>query len=475
MPERWWRRARPREVFNDPAPSLHGRPAALPAAARPAQGSRPARHDPGLPAGAGQRDRRLRLRRALRARRRSLPHERAAADRSRRPAQPLPLPRQGAGTCRAPRRRIWHRRLEIDARTSAGPAASPGSPRPSAAAPTGVRALGDVAVDLWPGETLGLVGESGSGKTTLRPLLLGLTAPDPRQRDRARRQAPCRAARPSAPRTQVKALQIVFQNPNSALNRSHPVRQLIGRALAKLAGVPRRDAQGAAAGADPRGAAGRPLSQRQRPRQLSGGLKQRVAIARAFAGDPRIIVCDEPTSALDVSVQAAILNLLADLQAERRVSYVFISHDLGVGALSLRPHRRALSRPADGDRPGGAGLLRPPSSLYRGAALRRARHRRPAPRAHPPRRARSPAPSIRPAGCVFHTRCPRKLGEICEKPGAAADRQASSGHVIRCHIPFEELGCGGAGPGRAGEGDGLARSQSELSFPLPLRSAGEGT
>src|SRR5258708_30650741 len=130
-------------------------------------------------------------------------------------------------------------------------------------------------------------------------------------------------------RTQLKALQIVFQNPDSALNRRHTVRQLISRPLVKLAGL-----------------SGPALQERLtdlvrsvrmearhltlRPRQLSGGLKQRVAIARAFGGGPRIVVCDEPTSALDVSVQAAILNLLADLQRRERVTYLFISHDLGV-------------------------------------------------------------------------------------------------------------------------------------------------
>src|SRR6202042_1981754 len=131
------------------------------------------------------------------------------------------------------------------------------------------------------------------------------------------------------PRDQLKALQIVFQNPDSALNRRHTVRRLISQPLSRLAGL-----------------SGSRLRERLtdlvrsvrmeerhlplRPSQLSGGLKQRVAIARAFAGGPEVVVCDEPTSALDVSVQAAILNLLADLQTTERVTYLFISHDLGL-------------------------------------------------------------------------------------------------------------------------------------------------
>ena len=191
-----------------------------------------------------------------------------------------------------------------------------------------VQALADIDIDVRLGETLGLVGESGSGKTTLARVLLGLTAPDAGSTVELDGEALAPDVSKRDPE-QVAAIQIVFQNPDSALNRRFSVRRIIGRALTKLRGIRGAQAEqrlGELASAvrfDTRLLSAKPV-------QLSGGLKQRVAIARAFAGDPRVVVCDEPTSALDVSVQAAILNLLADMQIAEGVTYVFISHDLGV-------------------------------------------------------------------------------------------------------------------------------------------------
>jgi peptide/nickel transport system ATP-binding protein len=298
-----------------------------------------------------------------------------------------------------------------------------------------VRALSDVSVELWPGETLGLVGESGSGKTTLARVLLGLSEPDRGSLVELDGTAlPGRTDERSP--EQVKALQIIFQNPDSALNRSHSVRSLVGRALAKLAHVARHDrlAKLVALTRAVR-LADRYLS--VRPRQLSGGLKQRVAIARAFAGNPRIIVCDEPTSALDVSVQAAILNLLADLQAERQVSYIFISHDLGtVRYLSDRIAVLYLGRlmeigPAEA-------VFSGPHHPYTEALLSAV----PAIDGQSDERIRLqgeiPSAINPPSGCVFHTRCPRKLGEICERQEPPL-LPSDPGHQIRCHIPADVL------------------------------------
>ncbi|MCQ8871396.1 ABC transporter ATP-binding protein [Mesorhizobium sp. LMG17149] len=298
-----------------------------------------------------------------------------------------------------------------------------------------LRAVKDVSLDLRPGETLGLVGESGSGKTTFARLLLGLVPPDEGGTIELEGKA-------LAPRLenrsddQIKAMQIVFQNPDSALNRSHSIRHLIGRALKRLAGL-----------------SGKALEARLndlvrsvrltdrhlavKPRQLSGGLKQRVAIARAFAGDPRIVVCDEPTSALDVSVQAAILNLLADLQSKEDVSYIFISHDLAVvrylsdkiavlylgRIMELGPSEDVFSGP---HHPYTEALL---SAVPKLDQTETARIRLDG---------EIPSATNPPSGCVFHTRCPRKIGPICEQQEPPLG-EAQPGHSIRCHIPYAEL------------------------------------
>ncbi|SAK94813.1 ABC transporter [Caballeronia calidae] len=298
-----------------------------------------------------------------------------------------------------------------------------------------VRAVQDVSLDLVQGETLGLVGESGSGKTTLAKLLLGLVSPDKGaslELDGA--TLPERVTRRSE--EQVKSLQIVFQNPDSALNRAHSVRRLIARSLSKLAAL-RGEAKEERLHTLTEAVR---LPERYlgaRTRQLSGGLKQRVAIARAFAGDPRVVVCDEPTSALDVSVQAAILNLLADLQRERRVSYVFISHDLHVVRyLSDRIAVLYLGRIMEIGR--AAAVFDGPQHPYTEALLSSV----PSIDGTHAKRIRLsgelPSAANPPSGCVFHTRCPRKIGEICETETPPC-RDAGDGHAIHCHIPVDEL------------------------------------
>ena len=298
-------------------------------------------------------------------------------------------------------------------------------------APHQFRALNGVSLDLLPGETLGLVGEFGSGKSTLARSVLGLVRPDKGSMILLDGQS-VTAELAGRSQVQVKSIQIVFQNPDFALNRSHTVRRMIGRTISRLVGT-------TGAGVEQRVrelASSVRLADRYlnaRPLQLSGGLKQRVAIARAFAGDPRIVVCDEPTSALDVSVQAAILNLLVALQTSKQVSYIFISHDLGVvrylsdqiavlylgQIMELGPAGEVFEGP---HHPYTEALLSSVPDID-GLQKKRVKLQGEIPSAVKP-----------PGGCVFHTRCTRKIGAICENvmPDAVA---VNGRHMVRCHIP----------------------------------------
>ena len=298
-----------------------------------------------------------------------------------------------------------------------------------------IPALVDVNLQLAEGETLGIVGESGSGKSTLAKTILGIESADSGGAVLldGHNVAPNTTGRSA---NDKRAMQMVFQNPDSALNRSWSVRRILMRSVEKLTGIKGDEANARVEAL----AAHLRLTPRHldlKPRQLSGGLKQRVAIARAFAGDPRIVVCDEPTSALDVSVQAAILNLLADLQSEEKTSYVFITHDMGVVRyLADRIAVMYLGRiqevgPTDD-------VFNGPNHPYTEALLSAI----PSVDGEPTSRIRLegeiPSPANPPSGCVFHPRCPRVIPGVCEVSEPPL-REVAPGHAMRCHIPIEQL------------------------------------
>jgi len=303
-----------------------------------------------------------------------------------------------------------------------------------------VKAVDEVSLEVPPGKTLGVVGESGCGKSTLAKTIVGLETP----RDGEAEFLGFNLTKPVSKRDVelIRELQMVFQNPDSTMNPSYSVGKQISRPLQhfkaaspdkvheeviRLLNAVRLDGS----------------YYDRLPRQLSGGEKQRVGIARAFASRPELVLCDEPVSALDVSVQAAVLNLLLEIQRQHGTTMMFIAHDLSVVrffsdyvAVMYLGHIVEMG-PAES-------IYAPPYHPYTEALLSAVPIPDPtAEQKHIRLEGTVPSAMNPPSGCTFHTRCPRRSmlpdgGKICETQ-VPPWRYNTDEHRIFCHIPLEEL------------------------------------
>lgn len=300
-----------------------------------------------------------------------------------------------------------------------------------------IQAVDDVSIRVRERSTLGLVGESGSGKTTLARCIVGLEPAD--DGEITLLNIPVSDQLADRAQDVRRNLQMIFQNPNDTLNPYLSVRQALERTIRLLS--PERLNRESLNNRikELLDAVRLPADYADRyPGELSGGEKQRVAIARAFATNPALVVADEPTSALDVSVQAVILNLLKDLRAKQGASYIFISHDL-----------RAVSYLADWlvvmylgqivEEGSTEQVYGTPSHPYTEALISAIPEPDPTvQRKHIRLDGEIPSAANLPTGCRFHTRCPRKIGTICEQQEPPW-QDAGDGHRIRCHILVDEL------------------------------------
>lgn len=311
-----------------------------------------------------------------------------------------------------------------------------------------LHALNRVSILVNRGDTLGIVGESGSGKSTLARVLVALEAADSGSIELLGENLSYELTN-REPKF-MASMRLIPQNPDASLNPYITVGSALERTLQVLedrSEVERKPHKPKKSTKQERmkrvvqllEAVGMEESYRHRyPNQLSGGEKQRVAIARAFASDPALIIADEPTSSLDVSVQAVVLNLLKDLRETQGVAYLFISHDMDViryvaDWVCVMYLGQVVEEGSNEQ------LYAAPFHPYTEALLSAIPE--PNPEIRKKRiRLEGELPSARnlPSGCHFHTRCPRKIGEICETV-IPPIRQVDVGHTIQCHIEAEEL------------------------------------
>jgi len=299
------------------------------------------------------------------------------------------------------------------------------------------RTVSDITLTIHRGETLALVGESGCGKSTIARTIAGLLPPCAGRLTGRFNSGEYDLTRvvEQRPGGLQRRIQLIFQNPDASLNPRHAVRQILDMPLCLYFDLSREQRFEQSVSSLERVRLSAPYIHRF-PGQMSGGEKQRVAIARAFAAEPDMVLCDEVTSSLDVSVQAAVLNLLAGLQADRGVAYLFISHDLAVvraiadRVAVLYQGRLCEVGPVEQ-------IYAPPYHPYTETLLAAV------PEPIPGARARLLAKDVQEAdpparGCPFQRRCPRRIGSICDEERPPW-QVAAEGHIICCHIPLEEL------------------------------------
>jgi oligopeptide/dipeptide ABC transporter ATP-binding protein len=292
-----------------------------------------------------------------------------------------------------------------------------------------VRAVDGVSFTLKRGETLGLVGESGCGKTTVGRSILRLIEPTAGQIT-FNDQNLLELGREELRKVRA-SLQIIFQDPFSSLDPRMNIGQIIAEPIRNHLKVSRKEIRNRVAYLMERVGL-HPEQMRRYPHEFSGGQRQRIGIARALALNPIAIICDEPVSALDVSIQAQVINLLAQLQEEMNLSYLFIAHDLSVvehisDRVAVMYLGRIVELATDKE------LYQNPLHPYSQALLSAV----PIPDPEVQKKkillqGDVPSPMNPPAGCSFHTRCPEGI-ELCSQQEPTL-QDVGDGHWIACHL-----------------------------------------